>query len=139
MSINSKSCRSDAVVRSGIAARLAEIQERADNATDGPWVAGHRSSLDWLSQSPAIDNDGHEPGSAVGPADATDPLWGSLWPSRNATADAEFIASARTDVPTLHNALDDVLTYMDECERVGVSMQPGDIRRLIAAALGVTA
>ena len=89
--------------------RLDEIQGRADEATAGPWVAGHRSSLDWLSQSPAIDNDGHEPGSAIGPADAADPLWGSLWPSRNATADAEFIASARTDVPALVAALREVL------------------------------
>jgi len=136
MSINSRSCRSDAVVRSGIAARLAEIKARADNATDGPWVAGHRSSLDWLSQSPAIDNDGHEPGSAVGQADATDPLWGSLWPSRNATADAEFIASARTDLPALVNAVESVLDYVDRCEESGITMQPGDIRRLIAAALG---
>lgn len=88
---------------------LDEIQGRADEATAGPWVAGHRSSLDWLSQSPAIDNDGHEPGSAIGPADAADPLWGSLWPSRNANADAEFIAHARTDVPALVGALRAVL------------------------------
>src|SRR5690606_31580283 len=133
---NSKSCRSDAVVRTGIAARLAEIQERAWSATAGPWVAGHRASLDWLSQSRFVDNDGHEPGSNVGPADAADPLWGSLWPSRNATADAEFIASARTDLPALVNAVESVLDYVDRCEESGITMQPGDIRRLIAAALG---
>lgn len=81
MSINSKSCRSDAVVRSGIAARLAEIKARADE-------------------------------------------------------DAEFCSTARTDVPALVNAVDDVIDYVDRCEESGITMQPGDIRRLIAAALG---
>lgn len=81
--------------------RLDEIQARADKATEGEWEARHRAGLDWLSQSPHVDNDGHEPGSSVGLADAVDPLWGSLWPSRNANADAEFIAHARTDVPWL--------------------------------------
>ena len=37
------------------------------------------------------------------------------------------------------NALDDVLAYVDECERVGVSMHPADVRSLIATALGVAA
>ena len=89
--------------------RLDEIQARADAATDGPWEARHRVGLDWLSQSPHVDNDGHEPGSSVGLADAVDPLWGSLWPSRNANADADFIAHARTDVPRLVAALRSVL------------------------------
>ena len=37
----------------------------------------------------------------------------------------------------MHTALEDVLFYMDECERVGVSMHPADVRSLIATALGV--
>lgn len=89
--------------------RLDEIQQRADKATEGQWEARHRADLDWLSRSPAVDSDGHEPGSSVGLADAVDPLWGSLWPSRNANADAEFIAHARTDVPALVAALRAVL------------------------------
>ncbi|MDZ4233744.1 MAG: hypothetical protein U1C73_08265 [Dietzia sp.] len=93
--------------------RLDEIQARADEATDGPWEARHRADLDWLSRSPAVDSDGHEPGSSVGLADAVDPLWGSLWPSRNANADAEFIAHARTDVPELIYALRAVLDVLD--------------------------
>lgn len=92
-----------------ISDRLDEIEARANAATDGPWAARHRAGLDWLSQSPHVDNDGHEPGSSVGLADAVDPLWGSLWPSRNATADAEFIAHSRTDVPALVSALRAVL------------------------------
>ena len=89
--------------------RLDAIHARADKATEGEWEARHRANLDWLSQSPHVDNDGHEPGSSVGLADAVDPLWGSLWPSRNANADAEFIAHARTDVPALVGALRAVL------------------------------
>lgn len=121
--------------------RLDEIQARADSATVGPWEAGHRSSLDWLSQSPAIDNDGHEPGSAVGPADAVDPLWGSLWPSRNATADAEFIAHARTDLPALVAALRAALAVHwydpenDGCGDCRTFAAPCDTQRAIAAAL----
>ena len=98
--------------------RLDEIKARADNATDGPWAARHRAGLDWLSHSPHVDIDGHEPGSSVGLADAVDPLWGSLWPSRNATADAEFIAHSRTDVPALAASLRAVIElhkpYPDE-------------------------
>jgi hypothetical protein len=104
-----------------ISERLDEIEARANAATDGPWAARHRAGLDWLSQSPHVDNDGHEPGSSVGLADAVDPLWGSLWPSRNATADAEFIAHARTDVPALVAALRAVL---DVCEKSELGAYP---------------
>ena len=43
------------------------------------------------------------------------------------------------DSVKMRTALDDVVAYMDECERVGVSMHPADVRSLIATALGVTA
>ena len=114
--------------------RLAEIQARADAATDGPWEARHRAGLDWLSQSPHVDNDGHEPGSSVGLADAVDPLWGSLWPSRNANADAEFIAHARTDVLALVAALRAVRA---ECGRVRQNNTGSDFRAGGIAAAGI--
>ena len=43
------------------------------------------------------------------------------------------------DAVKMRAALDEVVAYMDECERVGVSMHPADVRSLIATALGVTA
>ncbi|MGX1598628.1 hypothetical protein ACWIDS_16380 [Dietzia maris] len=126
MSINTRCGRTDAAVRTGIAARLVEIQTRAEQATDGPW--------EYRYLSPYKGGNVYEPSGY--------PLPGCTNCGDNEATyeeyDAEFIAHARTDVPTLHNALDDVLTYMDECERVGVSMHPADVRALIAAALGVT-
>ena len=117
MSINSKSCRSDAVVRTGIAARLAEIQRRSDNATDGPWwgsmISGHVEVF-------------------AGTGSGSDPMLAAeLLPGN-----AEFVVNARTDVPALTNGLESVLDYVGRCEESGITMQPGDIRRLIAAALG---
>ena len=119
--------------------RLDEIQARADAATDGPWEARHRAGLDWLSQSPHVDNDGHEPGSSVGLADAVDPLWGSLWPSRNANADAEFIAHARADVPALVAALRAVLDACSTYEKTQaiyrIEMGQREIIRVVRAEI----
>lgn len=89
--------------------RLDEIDTRTLAATEGPWVAAHRTSLDWLSRSESIDATGHQPGSNIRPVDATDSRWGSVWPNLNAHADAEFIAHAREDVPAMSNALRAVL------------------------------
>lgn len=60
-----------------LADRLAEIQARADNATDGPWEPDGQDS--WT---PAGRSDFHL-----------------------SISDAEFIAHARTDVPALIAAL----------------------------------
>lgn len=43
---------------------------------------------------------------------------------------------ATTVIPALVNALESVIDYVDRCEESGITMQPGDIRRLVAAALG---
>ena len=104
--------------------RLDEIEARAEAATAGPW--------------------GHEPP----PGPGEDPMraicvypeedGGALAYVQPLAADAEFIAHARTDVPALTNGLESVLDYVDRCEESGITIQPGDIRRLIAAALEVT-
>ena len=122
MSINSKSCRSDAAVRTRIGARLAQIQTRAEQATDGPWSRFETVMADTF---------------VVGPRGfiREDIVSGPTYEREN----AEFIAHARTDVPALTNAVESVLDYVGRCEESGTTMQPGDIRRLIAAALGVTA
>jgi len=83
--------------------RLAQIQARRAAITPGPWDATHRPQL-----APENDPDilareraemGGEAGSAVWRGDSA--LWGSLWPNRNASADAEFIANAPEDVDAL--------------------------------------
>ena len=163
MSINSKSCRSDAVVRSGIAARLAEIQARADKATDGPWERGDHYHVQAASHCQCRPDNGPLVSKKRMDINGTmmlahvhrrdEPLWpygiyspgefgGALVVQETSEygyiddADAEFIASARIDVPALTNGLESVLDYVDRCEESGTTMQPGDIRRLIAAALG---
>lgn len=80
-------------------AELAAIRERADAATEGPWEAEHRESLDWLSQ--GLGDDSHQPGSTVHNGDPGNPLFGTLWPNRNGRENAEFIAHARSDIPAL--------------------------------------
>lgn len=148
MSINSKSCRSDAVVRTGIAARLAEMQARADKALDGPWErrVAPDDPATMADKSAWVDGTLRDNGEPIHLAIAAPPndelayvvpfLTGDGPTSR---ANAEFIAHARADVPALTLAVESVLDYVARCEESGITMQPGDIRRLIAAALGVTA
>lgn len=82
-----------------------DIIERAEAAlegvSEGAWVATHRADLDWLSESSMVDSHDHESGSSLRVTGASDPIWGSLWPHRNARRDAEFIAAARELVPEL--------------------------------------
>lgn len=120
MSINTKTGRRNVALRESIAARLTEVKDRADAATDGPWYRFDDGHREVYCARQYIDGE------------APDVTYGSERP-----ADAEFIAAARTDLPATTKALDDVLTYADECERVGVSMYPADVRSLIATALGV--
>ena len=68
---------------------LARIRERADAATDGPWMG-------------VCDSDGYL-GRVIGPDG-----FGIAEDFRD-DADAEFIAAARTDVPRLVDALEKVL------------------------------
>jgi len=60
---------------------------------------------------------------------------------RRLTAQGNDIVSKRRfvldDGPQLINALDSVTGYLDECEKIGITPTPADIRRLIARALGV--
>lgn len=64
--------------------------------------------------------------------DIRDRLGFARWGGRMATERA-----LSEDSPSLITALDDVLDYSDECESIGVSMHPADVRSLIATALGV--
>lgn len=68
--------------------RLAEIQARAETATKGPWVTGGTASCGDVYFGTLVDPDDHsEPGVMLG--------------MTGQPADAEFIASAREDVPWL--------------------------------------
>lgn len=124
MSINTRTGLTDTAVRTGIAARLAEIQARADRATEGWWD---------------VDGDGWiitRHGRIVACAEShNDPetVPEVIWLNDN---DKAVVRAARTDVPALTLAVESVLIYADRCEQSGITMQPGDIHRLIAAALG---
>lgn len=84
--------------------RLAEIQARADKATDGPWRS--RDLDDYDEETPdAVEV--LEPGpSTIAMASARD--WDSDY-DPEMFANAEFIAHARTDVPALVAAVRAVL------------------------------
>jgi hypothetical protein len=92
---------------------LAEIEQRADNATLGPWSAG--DPYVWKLKSPWM-KDGLWVAVHAGDDDLNvanismdRPLSGEV-PAQN---DAEFIAHARTDVPRLVAALRAVLDYAE--------------------------
>lgn len=120
--------------------RLAEAAER------GPWEARHRRSLDWLSETQGDDT--HQPGSGVAVTGAADVHISSLWPNRNASANAEFVAAARSSVPKLIAALEAVLAllsseeaFLDHQEEMVQGAQRraigiGRVRAAIEAALG---
>lgn len=86
-------------------ARLAEIRERVQAATDGPWlaVAGEGPS-DW----PIVIPDGSDLGTYLC-ASPDDGVRGG-----HSEADAKFIAAARADVPWL---LSEVERLTAECDR----------------------
>ena len=111
--------------------RLAEIQARADAATDGPWAAHafgypgqeepssivvHRGNFDWQAISD-------------GEFVASMPMW-----DRQESDDADFIAHARTDVPALVAALRAVLA---KCARVRQNNTGSDFRAGGIAAAGI--
>jgi hypothetical protein len=99
---------------------LAPIVERhaaTSGLTYGRWESRHRHELDWLSQSAqrAGHGDDHQPGSGVSVVPNADPHLVSLWPHRNAIADAEFVAHAHQDIPAL---VDEVRKLRAIVERV---------------------
>lgn len=94
--------------------RLAEIEERANAATPGPWFAEYSG----------------EQGDCVVPADAESTREAvCLTRLYDATADADFIAHARSDVPDL---LAEVETSHRACQTLGaiVDRQGIDICRI---------
>lgn len=78
---------------------LAEIEAALKAATPGPWEAVHSQTLDWLSMSPRINSEGHEPGSRI--VHDGDSVMSSLWPNRNAAADAYLIVLLRNTASEL--------------------------------------
>jgi hypothetical protein len=90
---------------------LAEIEARANAATEGPWACINEPELSSVVATSMPDTDGKHYGIALIPhwspeCDSID------W---NVKADnAKFIAAARTDVPALIAALRDGLAKLDE-------------------------
>lgn len=123
---------------------LAEIQGRANAATDGPWAA-------WLDQ----DGADHMQGLLmVGNAAAVIPE-GESWiegvdvnpiAHTYCEEDRQFIAAARSDVPALVAALQAVLAQCDRHESIGAFTDyevgrkyvAGCVRRAIENAIGAT-
>lgn len=107
-----------------ISDRLDQIAARADAATEGPWGFIADTNLIGMAKEWRI-------GSTEAMADvAATPRFGTD------SADAEFIAASRSDVPALVAAVRAVLAYVDYCDDEGWSAWPDDIRRAIATALG---
>lgn len=118
------------------AARLEEIQARADKATDGPWAA----HVDRFQDESYRDIDGAWiPGVAEkGFYEGDKPALSMLDPE-----DAEFIAHAREDVPWLIEqvrkrdaALRAVLDLCDSTPEPYMPVRQAEIHAAIEAALG---
>lgn len=119
--------------------RLAEIQARAEKATDGPWLVGEEVDGVRAGRRTVIFADGAlAVRRRVVTVDQTRPH------HEPAERNIEFIAHARTDVPALVAALRAVLEACDELE-ANIPYDNGNatanhagrtIRRAIAAALG---
>lgn len=114
---------------------LRVIQERADAATDGPWV-----TFDTSSEDPDL-NDGL-PHILMPEYMRAMASWNEIgYVSVDYPDDAEFIAHSRTDVPRLVAALLAVLDLLDKAdERDPQAGDPpvmtGDFWRGISEALG---
>jgi hypothetical protein len=112
-------------------AALAEIRAREQNTVPGPWVVRETSTLWEL----ILGNDRHQRALVRIPK-------AEVWPG---TANGEFIAHARTDVPRLLAALEAVLSLAADAEPVERdyggepiwwSLTPEEIREAIARGLG---
>lgn len=123
--------------------RLAEIQARANAATDGPWETGWDHQQFYVAPVSAR-GDEYERIMAmtfiINPGNSQDQ-------SECATEDAVFIAHARTDVPRLVGALQAVLDVCDGLEEAhranpkqtyeyGLEEAAHQVRNAIEAALG---
>ena len=85
---------------------LAEMQDRCDAATDGPWVASWDEADEWFSIH-------GRPNPAKGDERMVCPEVATLDREKWCTADAEFISHARTDLPRLAAAIEAVLDLHD--------------------------
>ena len=96
--------------------RLDQIKGRADEATEGPWVAEYSKE----QGNCVIPHDAHSTREAV----AVTRLF-------RQQADAEFIAAARTDVPARVDAL---IRVLEMCDRAIPRLTPdGEMRRVCIA------
>jgi len=116
---------------------LAAVQQRADAATDGPWIQGYEADGELLPDGTGS-FDGRAPSTEVLHVitDEEDP--GAYLLLDAATRpDAEFIAASRTDVPRLVAALTAVLDLMDQIEGEDewYIVHPEDVRGAITTAL----
>jgi hypothetical protein len=110
---------------------LAEIEARANAATDGPWTFQH-----WGGQN----QNGDFAESILFDS------WGESLAEALPDVDGEFIAHARTDVPALVAALQAVLAQCDRHESIGAFTDyevgrkyvAGCVRRAIENAIGAT-
>jgi hypothetical protein len=103
--------------------RLADMRDRSEKATPGPWVHTITQDRKWnevRSPSSDIEQEGDERPVARSFDDDS----------------AEFIAHARTDLDDLRGAVEDVLALADAAEAQNLRPSPMVIRAAITARLG---
>lgn len=98
-----------------IRAKVEQVHARLDAATEGFFAATHRrADQDFDIIAAERTRLGGERGSSIHTGDPHNPIWGSIWPHRNATADAEFFAHAPNDMENLIMAVKLVLALRHE-------------------------
>lgn len=101
-----------------IRAKVAQVRARLDASdvgTEGPLTAAHRTpENDHDILAARRDEMGGERGSSIHTGDPRNPIWGSCWPHRNATADAEFFAHAPVDMERLLMSVELILALRHE-------------------------
>lgn len=104
------------------AAKLAEIEARANAATPGPWREGNTGSDDPAWVEVDTGEDGDEIGLAQvidGPRKIARTGWSWLKSDQQHRTNAAFIAAARTDVPALVAEVRRLTAALDAARREG--------------------
>ena len=108
--------------------KLADITQRAEAATEGPWeVDGSEVSQHWSLPEPWLTVASNE-------VACMSYCYGGSARGIERDEDAAFIAHARTDVPALSAAVRDVLAVADQLDRLAARHPDSETGRVETAA-----